>query len=123
MEKYKPITLTRASVAAGDDMDAPHFRKIDIASDWKIERILLEVLNANYLPSIAGKATWSVAINEPIAVINQGHDRSIKLITLPGYPHQGTGGFVDIKTIHFNYHAQQDAGIVFDVLRRFDLNE
>ena len=122
MGKNKTIKLTRASVAAGDDINAPHFKKIEINADWKIERILTKIINSNYLPLIAGKATWSVAINKPIAVISQEYQNSIDLISSPDYPHQETKGFVDIKSIHFNYHAQQDAKTVLEVLRRFELN-
>ena len=122
-QKMKNITLTRASVAAGDDFDAPHYKTIEIGIDWKIERILTEIINSKYLPLVAGNATWSVAIDEPIAVISKVYSNSIKLICFPEFPHQETQGFVDIKSIHFNYHAQQDPKIVLDVLKRFDLNK
>ncbi|WP_350293003.1 hypothetical protein [uncultured Croceitalea sp.] len=122
----KVIKLTRESVAAGDDINAPHFKEIQIEEDWKIEQILNKVLNSKYLPRILGGSTWSVAINKPIAVISSNYpDFRIKIIAGAGsdFPHQGTKGFVDIRTIHFNYHAQQGSDIVLKVLERFNLNQ
>ncbi len=103
-----------------DDIDAPHYKEIFISPNWKIKTILVNIMKCNYLPSIAGgKATWSMAINEPIAVITQENPESFKLICLPDYPFQGTSGFVDIQNIHFNYHAQKSSQDVFEVLLRF----
>lgn len=91
-----------------DDNAAPHFKEIIISRDWKIQTILEYIMKGNYLPSIAGgKATWSVAIHEPIAVITQENHKAFrhtfKLICLPDYPFQEASGFVDIHNIHFNY--------------------
>lgn len=116
----KKIILTRESVAMGDDIDAPHFLEIEIQSNWTILEILKHILKLNYLPQIhGGKATWSVAINEPIAVLSQESFENPMLICLPDYPHQETMGFVNIENIHFNYHAQKKPEEVFEVLSRF----
>lgn len=118
----KQIRLTRDSVAMADDIDAPHSKKIKINPNWKINDILDFILASNYLPKIKnGKATWSVAINEPIALLTQENPKSPLLICHPEYPHQETKGFVDIQYIHFNYHNQKEAKEVFDVLLRFRL--
>ena len=116
----KQIVLTRDSVASGDDIDAPHSKKIEVNPNWKINKILEFITTSNYLPKIKeGKATWSIAINNPIAVFTQENPESPLLICHPEYPHQETKGFIDIKHIHFNYHNQQEAKEVFDVLLRF----
>src|SRR5690606_39923641 len=82
----KKIKLTRESVAMGDDIDAPHFLEIDIEPNWTITEILKYISNINYLPKISGgRATWSVAINEPIAVLTQENPKEPLLICLPDY--------------------------------------
>ena len=118
----KKIKLTRESVAMGDDINAPHFLEIEINSNWTIMEILKHIYQTNYLPKIiGGKATWSVAINEPIAVITQENPKEPMLICLPDYPYHGTRGFVEFDNIHFNYHAQKKASEVFEVLSRFKI--
>lgn len=120
MEKIK---LTRESVAMGDDVYAPHFLEIEIGPNWTIKEILNYIVKIDYLPKISGgKATWSVSINEPIAVLTQQNPENPLLICLPDYPHQGTQDVVEIKHIHFNYHEQKKASIVFEVLSRFKIN-
>ena len=116
----KKIKLTRESVAMGDDIDAPHLLEIEIQSDWKILDILKHILKLNYLPQIyGGKATWSVAINEPIAVLSQDNSENPMLICLPDYPYHDTLGFINIEHIHFNYHAQKKPTEVYEVLSKF----
>lgn len=116
----KKIKLTRESVAMGDDVEAPHFLEIEIHPNWTILEILKQILKLNYLPQIhGGKATWSVAINEPIAVLSQENFENPMLICLPDYPHQDTMGFVNIEHIHFNYHTQKKPDEVYEVLSRF----
>ena len=118
----KKIKLTRESVAMAEDIDAPHIFEIEINPNWTISQILNCIINANYLPTInGGKATWSVAINEPIAVLSQENIEHPLLICLPDYPYQGTNSFVEFNHIHFNYHAQKEAAEVFEILSRFKM--
>jgi len=105
----------------GDDVDAPHTKVIEISEDWRIADILEKIRSIQYLPTIyGGKATWSVAINEPIAVVTQS-DSNPQLICMSDFPHQNTRGYVDFDKVHFNYHDQQDAKKVYEVLRNFKL--
>lgn len=118
----KKITLTRASVAMGDDADAPHFKEIEIGRHWTILEILNHIMATNYLPTIGGgKATWSVSINGPIAVLSQENFEIPLLICLPDYPYHGTKAFIDLTHIHFNYHAQKKPEEVYTVLSRFSM--
>ena len=117
----KEIILTRDSVAAGDDGDAPHYLTIEIDTDDRIETILKTILNLRYLPQIRGyKATWSVASNEPLAIIAQEWSAPM-LICMSEYPYQDTRAFYNIKRLHFNYHAQDDPETAFKILRRFKI--
>ena len=119
----KKITLTRESVAMGDDISAPHLWIIEIEHAWTITEILRYIVKLEYLPKILGGiATWSVAINEPIAVLSQENFDNPLLICLPDYPYQGTDAFVEFDKIHFSYHAQKGVSEVFEVLSQFKLN-
>jgi len=120
----KKIKLTRESVAIGDDIDAPHLLEIEIQSNWTILDILKHILKLNYLPQInGGKATWSVAINEPIAVLSEENSENPLLICLPDYPYHDNLGFVNIEHIHFNYHAQKKPIEVYEVLSKFRIKK
>ncbi|HET7064125.1 MAG TPA: hypothetical protein VFI49_07580 [Rudaea sp.] len=115
------LYVTRESVAAGDDVDAPHARTFALPQGASLETALATVMSARYLPSISGGlATWSVASGIPLAVIAQqwpaprmlfgaGDDLSV-LDRAPG-----------LLRLHFNYHAQLDPEIVLEVLRRLRL--
>ena len=116
----KKINLTRESVSMADDINAPHFLNIEIHPIWTISEILKHILKLNYIPKVSGgKATWSVSINEPIAVLSQENFENPMLICLTEYPYQETSGFVNIENIHFNYHSQKRPEEVLEVLRNF----
>ena len=66
------IHLTRDSVCAGDDVDAPHTRTMSFADEMPLDSVVDEISRSGYLASIVGgKATWSVVAGQPIAVIAQ----------------------------------------------------
>jgi len=116
------LYVTRDSVAAGDDIDAPHARAFAIPQGASLETVLATVTSARYLPSISGGlATWSVASGIPLAVIAQQWAAPRMLF--------GAGDDLDALDrahgplrLHFNYHAQLDPEIVLEVLRRLRLH-
>lgn len=58
-----PVVLTRDSVAAGDDCDAPHEKKIEIHSFADPEQLAREAASG-YLPSVAGSGhVWTCLLN------------------------------------------------------------
>ena len=115
----RSLKLTRASVAAGDDADAPHFASVQIDESWTILPILEEILRINYLPQIfGGAASWSVSHTQPVAIIAQQWDQP-RLIELPDFPYHGTPGYVHLEHLHFNYHTQLDPDTVYAVLREY----
>jgi hypothetical protein len=67
------FSLTRDSVAAGDDADAPHRRmvrvSIEIASPSQVQAVLPQ-LTEKYLPGVAGRASWIVYSNLPLGVLS-----------------------------------------------------
>lgn len=115
------LYVTRESVAAGDDVDAPHARTFALPQGASLETALATVMSARYLPSIAGGlATWSVASGIPLAVIAQQWPaprmlfRTSKDLAALDRPS-------GVLRLHFNYHAQLDPEVVLEVLRRLRL--
>jgi hypothetical protein len=116
------IIVTRDSVAAGDDVDAPHRLEFDVPSEQPLLEILRTVSQLNYLPSIlGGKATWSAASGLPLAVFAQQW-RELKLLSaLSMTAMQELDYRADGLYVHFSYHAQIDPDVVFGVLNRLRL--
>jgi hypothetical protein len=59
----RTIILTRDSVCAGDDADAPHERRVELGT--LLDAVALaEQLAANYLPHVAGNGhSWDCVVN------------------------------------------------------------
>ena len=113
------VLLVRDSVAAGDDVDAPHEQTMIIPDGLSIENIIRVVAKSGYLASIAGgKATWSVGSKMPLAVVAQEWDEPKMLLQTS----IGTAqlDLVDNRLrLHFTYYGQHDPDVVYDVLRRW----
>jgi len=57
------VVLTRDSVCAGDDCDAPHEKKVDVHSLLDPEAFS-DTVSAGYLPSVAGTGhSWICVLN------------------------------------------------------------
>lgn len=112
----KKIIVTRDSVAAGDDNNAPHLLTIQVKETDSIKNIIELLAHSEYLPKIyGGEGTWSVASHQPLAVIAQQWI-SARLICLTD---QDTFGNFNLDKIHFNYHSQDAPEMVLRVLYRF----
>src|ERR1700722_2605327 len=107
------LTLTRQSVAMGDDVDAPHKLSLQVPSGSTLRAVLEAVIGAQYLPSIrGGKATWSVLDGRaPLAVIAQEWDAP-RFIAAPETRYDNPS-----LNLHFDYHAQQPPELIFESLR------
>ena len=115
------LYVTRDSVCAGDHGDAPHARTFELPQTSSLEQALQRVIAARYLPSIAGgQATWSVASGIPLAVLAQQWTAP-RLLFLTSRELQGLDRDAGILRLHFNYHAQRDPELVYDVLRNLRL--
>ena len=115
------VYVSRDSVAAGDDGDAPHGQVITFADDMSVEEILKGIVDSGYLPSIAGgRAAWSVVSNVPLAVIAQEWPAPRMLPMLNGRLTQLDREAGTLR-LHFNYHAQVDPETVYKVFWGFRL--
>jgi hypothetical protein len=115
------VYLSRASVCAGDDVDAPHNKTISFPDGTAVLDILTHVAHSGYLASIAGgEATWSATSNVPLAVIAQQWSTPKALPAL-SYSSPALDWNDDTLRIHFNYHAQENPDKVYEILARLDL--
>jgi len=115
------VHLTRESVAAGDDADAPHPRTLEVPDGADLQAVLGAVLAARYLPSISGGlATWSASSGVPLAVLAQQWPAPRMLFLTRAdlaRLHRREGAL----RLHFNYHTQLDPELVLQVLSRLRL--
>jgi hypothetical protein len=69
------LRLTRDSVAAGDDVDAPHERFVvleqAVVTPADLQAVLAEIA-PGYLPRVAGTATWAAYSGMPLMVFSNG---------------------------------------------------
>ncbi len=112
------LDLTRDSVAAGDDADAPHRRSADLPDDTSVEALVAWIVNAGYLPRIGGgQATWSFVSRRPFAVAAQQWPLPRMLSSIP-FDLEDLNWADGVLRVHAVYHVQQDPQAVFDVLER-----
>jgi hypothetical protein len=90
------VTLTRDSVAAGDDIDTPHEIVVEVYSFVDTEAFVNQ-FSTSYLPSVAGSGhSWTVELN----------GRPIALITENGIePKAISVEFDQHNSLHFRYHS------------------
>ena len=115
------VHLTRASVAMGDDVYAPHEAELTVADDTSVADIIRQVARSNYLAANAGgRATWSAVSNGPLAVVAQRWAEPKFLTLLPQSP-----AALDFRYgtffLFFNYHVQSDPEEVYWELQRAHL--
>jgi hypothetical protein len=114
------IYVTRDSVCAGDDGDAPHVREFDLPGSADVSAAVEHVLGSGYLPSISGgQATWSITSAIPVAIAAQQWAKAKHFHLY--------GGLRDVDfasgtlRLHCNYHAQIEPDVVHKVLWSFRL--
>ena len=91
-----PVVLTRDSVCAGDDCDAPHEKTVEIYSFVDPEVFAREV-SSGYLPSVAGVGhTWTCELNG-VKIAEIGHSGIRVLVR--------ESPFSEENRAHFIYHS------------------
>jgi hypothetical protein len=110
--------VTRDSVCAGDDIDAPHARQIFVPDGLTVEALIRHVISEADLPDISGgKATWCISSKIPLAIIAQQWAEP-KPVTFfaPKLSELDIRG--DVFRAHISYFAQQDPTLVLEILAR-----
>ena len=97
--KGKPtitVRLTRDSVCAGDDCDAPHeeYREINSFVDAEV---LASNLSSGYLPSVSGDShTWNFFLNDQLIAIIKTDSIVTKISKVD---------YAETNHIHFKYNS------------------
>jgi hypothetical protein len=90
------LTVTRDSVAAGDDADAPHRRTVEIDPAQKDAVSFVRHIAGGYLPSVNGIGHWwSAFLNDRLIASITVTEIEAKLARLDFEPE---------NTLHFRYH-------------------
>jgi hypothetical protein len=113
--------ITRDSVCAADDVDAPNARELTVPDGLPVDELVRQVIRLAGLPPVAGgKATWCISSIEPLAVIAQQWSEPRLLTFIP--PERSRLDIADgVFRSHISYFAQQDPEVVFEVLRRLQI--
>ena len=116
------VCVTRDSVAAADDVHAPHKRMYSFADSLSPLEVLTRFVADGYLAKIAGgKATWSAVSGLPLAVVAKqwGEPRGVAWREPPWSELEQRDG---MYRIHFNYHVQRDPEAVLAILKELRLH-
>jgi len=91
-----PVVLTRDSVCAGDDCDAPHEKTVEVYSFVDPEAFAREV-SSGYLPSVAGVGhSWTCVLNGVrLAEVTSSGIRALVR----------ESPFSDENRVHYVYHS------------------
>ena len=92
------VTLTRHSVCAGDDCNAPHEKTVETYSFVDPEVFAREI-SSGYLPSVVGVGhSWTCVLNG-VKIAEIAHSGIRALVR--------ESPFADENRVHFLYHAAQ----------------
>jgi len=115
------VYVSRSSVAAGDDVNAPNADSLSVPDGTSLEEIIKVIAQSGYLPRISGgQASWSVASNIPLAVVAQQWSVPRMLPSLARL--DDLDNKHGILRLYFNYHSQIDPEIVYKVFWGYRLN-
>ena len=107
------IMTTRQDVHASD---AAEPRAFDVADTTSPEEVLRASADRSWLPSISGgRATWSIASNELLAVVAYEWP-DLKFLPLLPERMRAADRRGGVLRLHFNYHAQTDPELVHRIL-------
>jgi hypothetical protein len=110
------IQITRDSVCAGDDCDAPHGRQMEVSELMPLKFVIQDILESGYLAKISGgRATWLIEIGEPVGVVTQQWKDTHFFVNAGG----PIGTFLKGKSeIHFKHEAQNAPEEVVEAYKR-----
>ena len=99
------VVVTRDSVAAGDDLDAPHPVSFEVGNAGRLNEVFKHLDRLGYLPSVAGRGhSWQVfAEKREIGkfVANRGQPEPSEFLASPLTDFAVNGELC----IHFRYNS------------------
>jgi hypothetical protein len=99
------LHLTRDSVAAGDDAEAPHAVDMQFESDAGAVAVAEAILASNYPAHVMGAATWWLSLGADRVVFGYRDRRPFFMAVAPDT--HGTSA-AEVGTIHIFYASQDD---------------
>lgn len=115
------VYVTRHSVCAADDIDAPHARRFQAPDDCTPQQIVSLVWRSVDLPKIeGGKATWCISSGTPLAVVAEEWAAPKMIRALPNDCRSLDWSNGELR-IHVSYFAQLNPDTVFRVLWKLQL--
>ena len=109
--------VTRDSVAAGDDVDAPHALTVNLPVVGDVRALVTAVTGSYSLPGISGgKATWVLSSGTSLAVIAQQWSRP-RLVCWEAIRISELDVNAGVLGLHFTYLAQIPPDQAVNVLR------
>ena len=97
-ESAVSVRLTRDSVCAGDDVDAPHERQAEVPR-FTDPAELAAHLQSGYLARVAGRGhSWSCRLNGRLVATVHGNGERILAQT-------GELSYEPVNSVHFAYHS------------------
>ena len=113
--------VTRDSVSAAEDVDAPHGHRFHLPDAWSWADLVHRVWRASTLPKIAGgHATWALSSGIPLAVAAQEWDQPTVLFRLDS-DRKALDIDINELRLHWSYFDQTDPELVLKLLRRLRL--
>jgi len=109
------LELTRDSVCAGDDIDAPHLTNLDLSANTTTMALAAQIQSSRYLANIAGgQATCVMEVDgTPVAVIAQQWEKPAIL-----------DAHLDLSrasSVHIRYMAQSNPALVSETIQAHKL--
>jgi hypothetical protein len=99
------LRLTRDSVAAGDDGDAPHAADLQVERDAGAVAVAEAILASNYTAHVPGGATWWLSLGPDRVVFGF---RGGRPFFLPVAPETHRASAADVDAVHVAYARQDD---------------
>jgi hypothetical protein len=119
---HMKIYVSRSSVAAGDDVNAPNSESLSVPDGIDLREIVQGISKSGYLPEISGgRATWSVTSNVLVAIVAQQWQEP-RMLELDPSRFDELDCRDGVLRLNFNYHAQIDPNTVYKVFWGFRLS-
>ena len=107
--------LTRESVAAGDDVYAPHQLAVSFPHVRSVKDLVKAIADADYIPRMGKSASWCISSGEPLALVSSTWSEPQPIRMWP--PLEALDIRDGVVHCHISYMAGHEPEVVLAVLR------
>ena len=107
--------LSRESVAAGDDVYAPHQLAVSFPHVRSVEDLVKAIVGADYIPRMGKIVSWCISSGEPLALVSSTWPEPQPISMWP--PLEALDIRDGIVYCHISYMSARDPEVVLSVLR------